>query len=528
VYTPVLRYSLDHQKLMAAVAVGFLALAGVVTLFLGSEFLPALEEGNFWIRASMPPTLSLQAGTEAAGKMREILLRHPEVITVVSQHGRPDNGSDASPFSNVELFAPLKPPAQWPPGLTKEKLTDQVQKEFTDELPGINFNFSQYIQDNVEEAISGVKGANSVKIIGPNLAVLEKLAGQVSAQMARVSGVADLGVFRVLGQPNLNIKVDREKAARYGLNSGDVNAVIQAAMGGAVATTVLEGDRQFNLTVRLASQYRDSVEAIGNIKVGYPTGSGANAYIPLRELATITLDTGASYIYHEATKRYIPIKFSIRGRDLGSTVAEAQQLIAQNVRIPSGYRLEWAGEFEDLQLAKQRLALVVPVALLLIIVLLYALFNSLRDSLFALAGIPFAIAGGVIALCVVRLPFSISAAIGFVSLFGVSVMHGILMFTYYNHVRLEGMRSVEAMFLAAERRVRPMLMTALSACIGLFPAAISTGIGSQVQRPLATVVVGGMLIGPIMLLVVVPALRVLILGRHDDHTPVSEAAEFAG
>ena len=528
VYTPVLRYSLDHQKLIVAVGVGFLALAGVVTLFLGSEFLPALEEGNFWIRASMPPTLSLQAGTEAAAKMREILLRHPEVITVVSQHGRPDNGSDASPFSNVELFAPLKPPSQWPSGLTKERLTDQIQKEFSDELPGINFNFSQYIQDNVEEAISGVKGANSVKIIGPNLAVLEKLAGQVSAQMAKVRGVTDLGVFRVLGQPNLNIKIDREKAARYGLNSGDVNTVIQAAMGGAVATTVLEGDRQFNLTVRLASQYRDSIEAIGSIKVGYQTSSGANAYIPLRELAAISLDTGASYIYHEATKRYIPIKFSVRGRDLGSTVAEAQQLIAKNVPVPSGYRLEWAGEFEDLQLAKQRLALVVPVALLLIIVLLYALFNSLRDSLFALSGIPFAIAGGVIALFIARLPFSISAAIGFVSLFGVSVMHGILMFTYYNHVRLEGVRSVEAMFLAAERRVRPMLMTALSACIGLFPAAISTGIGSQVQRPLATVVVGGMLIGPIMLLVVVPALRVLILGRHDDHTPVSEAAEFAG
>ena len=528
VYTPVLKYSLAHQKLMAAFGAGFLVLSGVVGLFLGSEFLPALEEGNFWIRASMPPTLSLEAGTEATAKMRAILLRHPEVITVLSQHGRPDNGSDASPFSNVELFAPLKPPSEWPYGLTKDKLTEQIQQEFTAELPGINFNFSQYIQDNVEEAISGVKGANSVKIIGPNLAALEQLAGQVSAQMARVRGLTDLGVFRVLGQPNLDIKVDREKAARYGLNSGDVNAVIQAAMGGAVATTVLEGDRQFNLTVRLASQYRDSVEAVGNIRVGYATSSGANAYIPLRELATISLDTGASYIYHEATKRYIPIKFSVRGRDLGSTVAEAQALIARNVSLPSGYRLEWAGEFEDLQLAKERLALVVPVALLLIIVLLYALFNSLRDSLFALAGIPFAIAGGVIALFLTGLPFSISAAIGFVSLFGVSVMHGILMFTYYNHVRLEGVRSVEAMFQAAERRVRPMLMTALSACIGLFPAAISTGIGSQVQRPLATVVVGGMLIGPIMLLVVVPALRVLILGRRDDQTPVSEAAEFAG
>jgi heavy metal efflux system protein len=528
VYTPALRFSLEHQKVTVAFGAGFLAIAGVLMMFLGSEFLPALEEGNFWIRASMPPTMSLEAGTEATGKMREILLRHPEVLTVVSQHGRPDNGSDASPFSNVELFAPLKPPNEWPHGLTKDKLTEQIQAEFNQELPGIGFNFSQYIQDNVEEAISGVKGANSVKIVGPNLQVLERLAGEVNAQMAQVRGVADLGIFRVLGQPNLDIKVDRAKAARYGLNSGDVNTVIQAAMGGAVASTVLEGDRQFNLTVRLAPRDRDTIESIGRIMVGYQTTSGANAYIPLRELATITLDTGASYIYHEATKRYIPIKFSVRGRDLGSTVAEAQQRIAANVKLPSGYRLEWAGEFEDLQLAKERLALVVPVALLLIIVLLYALFNSLHDSLFALAGIPFAIGGGVIALFVARLPFSISAAIGFVSLFGVSVMHGILMFTYYNHVRMDGVRSVEAMFQAAERRVRPMLMTALSACIGLLPAAVSTGIGSQVQRPLATVVVGGMLIGPIMLLVIVPALRVLLMGKRDDSTPVTASAEFAG
>jgi cobalt-zinc-cadmium resistance protein CzcA len=520
VYTPLLRYSLAHRQRAAALGCAFLALAGSLGMLLGSEFLPALEEGNFWIRASMPPTLSLGAGTEAAAKMREILLRHrEEVITVVSQHGRPDNGSDASPFSNVELFAPLKPFAQWPAGLTKEKLTEQLQQEFIRELPGINFNFSQYIQDNVEEAISGVKGANSVKIIGPNLKVLEQLAGQIREQMAQVRGIADLGVFRVLGQPNLNIKVDRARAARYGLNSGDVNTVIQATMAGAVATTVLEADRQFSLAVRLAPAYRDSIEAIGNIKVGYQTPSGANAYIPLREVASITLDTGASYIYHEATKRYIPIKFSVRGRDLGSTVAEAQQRIARNVQLPAGYRILWAGEFEDLRLAQQRLAVVIPVALLLILVLLYALFNSFPDSLFALAGIPFAISGGVIALLVAGLPFSISAAIGFVSLFGVSVMHGILMFTYYSHIRREGVRAAEAMYQAAERRMRPLLMTALSACIGLFPAAVSHGIGSQVQRPLATVVVGGMLIGPIMLLLVVPAVRLMLMGRHDDSSP---------
>jgi cobalt-zinc-cadmium resistance protein CzcA len=325
----------------------------------------------------------------------------------------------------------------------------------------------------------------------------------------------------VLGQPNLNIKIDRARAARYGLNSGDVNTVIQAAMGGAVASQVLEGDRSFNLTVRLAPKYRTSVESIGNIQVGYQTSSGANAYIPLRELATMSLDTGASYIYHERTRRDIPVKFSVRGRDLGSTVAEVQERIAHNIKIPTGYRIDWAGEFEDLKLAQQRLAVVVPIAMLLILVLLYALFNSFEDSLFALAGIPFAAAGGVIALLIAGLPFSISAAIGFVSLLGVSVMHGILMFTYYNTLRMDGMRAAEAIYHAAERRMRPMLMTALSACIGLLPAALSHGIGSQVQRPLATVVVGGMLIGPMMLLVVVPALRMLISGKRDDTATVS-------
>ena len=520
-YTPALRFALRRQRLVVGAAAGFLLVAGLLATQLGSEFLPALEEGNYWIRASLPPSMTLDSGTEATRKMREILLGHPEVITVTSQHGRPDNGSDPSPFSNVELFVPLKPFGDWPHGLTKEKLTATLQRQMQAALPGVTFNFSQNIQDNIEEAISGVKGANSVKIIGPNLAVLEDLASQVEAQMAQVRGVEDLGIFHVLGQPNLDIKIDRARAARYGLNSGDVNTVIQAAMGGAVASQVLEGDRSFNLTVRLAPRYRSSIEAIGDIKVGYLTNSGANAYIPLRELATMSLDTGASYIYHERTRRDIPVKFSVRGRDLGSTVAEVQERIARNIKVPTGYRIDWAGEFEDLKLAQRRLAIVVPVALLLILVLLYALFNSLRDSLFALAGIPFAAAGGVIALLIAGLPFSISAAIGFVSLLGVSVMHGILMFTYYNTLRTDGMRAAEAIYHAAERRMRPMLMTALSACIGLLPAALSHGIGSQVQRPLATVVVGGMLIGPMMLLVVVPALRMLISGQRNDGGPVS-------
>jgi len=510
-YTPVLRWSLANVKVAVLAGFIFLGISGLAASRLGSEFLPALEEGNFWIRASMPPTISLDAGTEPTRKMREILLRHPEVLTVVSQHGRPDNGSDASPFSNVELFAPIKPFDEWPPGLTKEKLTEELQKEFDEELPGVTMNFSQYIQDNIEEALSGVKGANSVKVIGPNLDVLEDLAGKVMEEMAKVRGVADLGIFHLVGQPNLNIRVNREKAARYGLNTGDVTTVVQAAMGGSTATNVLEGDRTFGVAVRLDPKFRKSIDAVREIKVAYQTASGSNAYIPLSELADISLDTGALFIYRERSQRYIPIKFSVRGRDLGGTVAEAQQRVAQAVQLPTGYRIIWSGEFDNLQAAKARLLIVVPVTLLLIFVLLYSLFNSLRDSLLALAGIPFAVGGGLIALYLADLDFSISAAIGFISLFGVAVMDGILNITYFRELRASGMSIAEAVFSGAEQRMRPMLMTALSAGVGLFPAAVSHGIGSQVQRPLATVVVGGMFIGPLLLLIVAPALRKIFL-----------------
>ena len=373
--------------------------------------------------------------------------------------------------------------------MTKDKLIGELQSEFSNDFLGIGFNFSQYIQDNVQEGLSGVKGANSVKIIGRDLATLEKIADQVMAEMAQVSGVADLGIFPVLGQPNLNIKVDREKAARYGLTVNEVSTVVQAAFGGTVATTLLEADRQFNVVVRLAPEYRSSIEAVDNLKVGVPT-QGGNAYIPISELASVTLDTGASYIFRERNQRYVPIKFSVRGRDLAGTVADAQQRITTNVKLPAGYRIEWAGEFDWLQQAKKRLSIIVPITLFLILVLLYALFNSVRDSLMALLGLPFAISGGVLALYVVGLNFSISAAIGFISLFGVSVMSGILIINGYYRVA-----------------------TSDTACIGLLPAAVSTGIGSQVQRPLATVIVGGMLVGPILLLVVVPALQTLFLER---------------
>ncbi len=523
-YTPLLRLALRFRRVTVLLGIVFLVLSGLLATRLGTEFLPALEEGNLWIRASMPPTISLEAGMPIVDRMRQILKSHPEVITVVSQHGRPDNGSDATGFFNAEFFVPLKPFGQWAPGRLKEDLVKDLQAEFTKEFVGIDMNFSQYIQDNIEEGLSGVKGANSVKIIGPDLFKLEELATKVQHVMSGVRGVTDLGIFRVLGQPNLNISADRERAARYGLNPGDINTFVQTAFGGSVATTVFEADRQYGVTVRAAPKFRDSIDAVKNAKINMNTPNG-NAYVPLTEVADVTLDTGASYIFHEKNRRYIPIKFSVRDRDLGGAVEEAKEKIAKAITLPNGYQMEWAGEFEELEQAQQRLAIVVPLSLLLILGLLYALFNSIRDSLLVLTGIPFAVAGGIIALAISGEAFGISAAIGFVSLFGVSVMNGILVMTYFNELRGEGEATLDAMFHAATQRMRPMLMTALSACIGLFPAALSTGIGSQVQRPLAIVVVGGMLIGPIMLLIVVPALQTLFLGRSGNAEAETEAGE---
>jgi heavy metal efflux system protein len=513
VYTPVLRWSLGNRKTTIAIGIAFLAVSLLLGSRLGSEFLPTLEEGNLWIRATMPPTISLEAGMPIVKRLREIIRSHPEVITVTSQHGRPDNGSDAAGFFNAEFFVPLKPFDEWAAGMTKEKLIEELQAEFNKEFVGIDFNFSQYIQDNVEEGLSGVKGANSVKIIGPDLTTLEQIARSALHEMAKVQGITDLGAFWVLGQPNLNITVDRAKAARYGLSVADVNSAVQAALGGAYATTVLEADRQFGVAVRLAPEYRNNLDEVRNLKIGAQMPGASNAYIPLSEVATITLDTGASYIFREKNQRYVPIKFSVRGRDLASAVAEAQQRISENVKLPNGYRIDFAGEFEWLQQAKKRLALIMPVTFLLIMILLYGLFNSWRDSVLALLGLPFAISGGLVGLYFFGLDFSISAAIGFISLFGVSVMSGILILNGYYRVAASGLAPIEAMFHAVEEQMRPILMMTLSACIGLLPAAISTGIGSQVQRPLATVIVGGMLIGPIMLLVVVPALQSLFLER---------------
>ncbi|HEY8127930.1 MAG TPA: efflux RND transporter permease subunit, partial [Hyphomicrobium sp.] len=397
---------------------------------------------------------------------------------------------------------------EWPRGLTKEKLISQMNEQLNREFVGVDFNFSQYIEDNIEEALSGVKGENAVKIFGSDLAELERLSKAVKNEIATVPGVKDPGGFSLLGQPNLLVRIDRAKAARYGFSVGDINTVVEAAIGGQEVTRVYENDWNFPLTVRLAPEYRQSIDSIRSIPIALPGSDPTQptAYIPLGDLGEVKLEPGAAYIYRENSQRYYPLKYSVRGRDLGSTVADAQAQVARNVPLPRGYRLEWGGEFGALQEAKARLALIVPLSLLLIFMLLYALFNSIRDSLLALAGIPFAVAGGILGLWVSGLNLSVSAAIGFISLFGVSTMDGILLVSNIRRNLDEGLGVEEAALSAGSTRMRQVFMTALSACLGLVPAALSSGIGTQVQQPLATVVVAGMLLSPICSLLMIPTL----------------------
>ncbi|HWP27543.1 MAG TPA: CusA/CzcA family heavy metal efflux RND transporter [Xanthobacteraceae bacterium] len=508
IYHYVLPLAVHHYRRAAALAAAFLLLCGALGLRLGTEFLPKLEEGNLWIRALLPPTITLEAGVDTVARIRSIIRSYPPVQTVVSEHGRGEDGTDPDGSFVAEFFVPLKPRSEWPKGLTKEALVKQMSARLKSEFIGIDFNFSQYIQDNIEEAVSGVKGENSIKIFGPDLQELERLSKLVRAELAKVPGVSDPGAFNLLGQPNLVIKVDRAKAARYGISAADVNVVVQAAIGGQEVTRVYEGEQNFALTVRLAPQYRDNIDAIRSVPVALPSSDpkAPTAYIALGDVAEVTLDSGAAYIYRENNRRFIPLKYSVRGRDLGSTVAEAQQRVAQTVAMPPGYSLEWTGEFGALEEAKKRLSIIVPLSLLLILMILYGLFNSVRDSLLALSGIPFAVAGGILGLTVAGLNFSVSAAVGFISLFGVSAMDGILLISYIRRGIEEGKDTETAIIEAAQTRMRQIFMTGFSACIGLVPAAVSTGIGAQVQQPLACVVVGGMLLSPICSLLVIPTL----------------------
>ena len=517
-YTPICEFALSNRWLTLGAA--GLCLAGTVLAGgqLGLEFLPHLEEGNFWIRATLPASSSLAAGEPYVAGIRDVLLRHPEVERVVSQHGRPDDGTDPSGFFNAEFFVPLKPFDQWPRGVDKQKLTDDLSAEFARRFPGVEFNFSQTIQDNVEEAASGVKGENSVKLYGPDLQVLESTAAKIKDAMAKVPGVADLAVLSSLGQPTVRIDVDRARAARLGLTPGDVNATVQAAVGGQQAGSLYQSgsDRNYPIIVRLDPRLRRSVADLENVLVAAPSPSGAGfVQTPLRDVASVRLTSGAGFIYREDQQRYLPIKFSVRGRDLGGAVLDAQKAVARQVRIPAGYRLEWVGELGDLQNALAQLRVAVPLSLALIALLLFLNFSSVGETLLAASVLPMAMTGGVLALAFSGTPLSVSAAIGFIALFGISIMNGIIVLTSFNRISAQGVPRRTAVFQACQAQLRPVSMTCVAACVGLLPAALSDGIGSQVQKPLALVVVGGSLIAPAFVLLVLPVL-IDLAGRGRD------------
>ncbi|HTW88406.1 MAG TPA: CusA/CzcA family heavy metal efflux RND transporter [Candidatus Binataceae bacterium] len=456
---------------------------------LGGEFIPKLEEGNIWARATMPTTISLEHAVTLSNRMRSDFMSFPEVTTVVSQLGRPDDGTETTGFFNCEFSVDLKPQSQWRHGLTKLELVDQIDRKLTTEFPGVSFGFSQNIEDNIDEAMSGVKGTNSVKVFGGDLATDERIANELMEVMNRVPGIVDTAVYRSLGQPNLMITPDRAICARYGLNVGDVNTVVQAAIGGQAITQVLEGDRRFDLTVRWQKPYRTSLETIRSIRVPTPDAGS----IPLGEIADIKVAEGASFIYREELERFVPVRFAVRGRSLKDAVLDAQREVARSVKLPEGVHLEWAGEYGELEAANRRLEIVVPLALLLIAGVLFSATTSFVDTLIIMAQIPVACLGGVLALIITGTPFSVSAAVGFISIFGIAVMDGILLSFYIRQLWQEGHPFVEAIIMGSDRRLRATMMTDLVDALGLLPAALSTRIGAQTQRPLAIVVIGGAL-----------------------------------
>ena len=491
---------LAHPKLSWVVALGCLVTAGVLFTFVGGEFMPPLEEGNLWIRATLPQDISFQAAANIADELRAQIGKSPEVTQTVSQMGRPDDGTDVVTFNDVELSVALKPLDQWRPGLTKDKLIDEMSHRLS-QIPGMDLNFSQNIQDNVEEAMSGVKGENSLKLFGDDFDTLSHIANQIAEVMQSVKGVADVGVFRVGGQPSLLIRIDRAKAARYGLAAADVNATIQAAVGGAALTQVIEGDRRFDLTVRFPERFRNGPEAIRSILLPAPDGSR----LPIGQIADVETRDGAFMIYRENGRRYIPIKFSVRGRDLATTIQDLQQQLINKVKLPPGYNYTWAGEFDSLRKEQRRLAFIIPVSLVAILVLLYIQFRSWKDALIVLGTLPFGAIGGVLALFLTHTPFSISAAVGFTSLTGVATLGAVVFLSGIRRAQyVEGFEA--GLKTGCSDEMRPVVMACMAAGLGLCPAAFANGIGAQAQQPLARVVVGGMFTTVLAILFVMPLL----------------------
>ena len=496
-----------HHKRISLLIAGLLVVVGLFLFkFLGTEFLPELDEGAIYIRATCPLSVSLEDSREIANKMRSIIRAYPEVKQVMSQTGRPNDGTDATGFYNIEFHVDIYPKKQWKSGIPKEQLIDEMQKKLA-VFPGIDLNFSQPIMDNVEEAVSGVKGSLVVKIYGDTLTYTEQKANEVYEVMKHIQGVEDLGVIRNIGQPELRIDLDQNKMALYGVTTADANAIIEMAIGGKAISQIYEGEKKFQLRLRYKEGSRNNAEAISNLMV--PTIRGSQ--VPIKNIATIQRLTGPSIIFRDDNRRYSAVKFSVRGRDMGSTIAEAQGKVDKVVHLNKGYEMQWAGDFENQQRATKRLGQVVPISLLLIFLILFIMFGNIKDAGMVLLNVPFAIIGGIAALLISGTNFSISAGIGFIALFGICIQNGVILITVFKN-NLQRIKKSEfthhsletAIIDGVKTRVRPVVMTALMAAIGLMPAALSHGIGSETSKPLAIVVIGGLITATILTLLVFP------------------------
>jgi cobalt-zinc-cadmium resistance protein CzcA len=479
---------------------------------IGAEFMPNLDEGSLWVRATMPYTISFDKASEISPEIRKVLMSFPVVTTVTSELGRPDDGTDSTGFFNDEFFVGLKPYSQWKGQYRdKQALIAAIDKKL-ERFPGIQFNFTQPAEDAVDEAETGLKSALAVKLYGPSLQVLQKQGQAIKAVMEKVRGITDITLVHELGQPNLAIDIDRAKIARYGLNVDDVNNLINAAIGGSVATQVVQGDKQFDLIVRLQQRFRDNPVEIGDIPVATPGGQ----QIPLKELASIKVETGASFIYRENGSRYIGVQFSVTGRDLAGAVDDAIAQVAKNVKLPQGYRLEWGGEYKEYTASREQMRVVLPLTVIVIFGLLFVLYGNFKFPLITVVGVLLsAPVGAVFAMWVTGTPFSVSSGIGFIVLFGVSVLTGVVYVSCVNELRLGGMDMVRAAHEAAVLRLRPILMTALVAALGLLPAAIAHGVGTDSQRPFALVIVAGMISRLAIGIFIMPALYKLVAREGD-------------
>ena len=513
-YRTHLRWAIQHRRVTlgggaAVLALTlFLALSGVI----GSEFLPHLDEGAVWARGTLPPSTGPSEGIRLMDQARVALARFPEVTEVVSQVGRSDDGTDPTGFFNTEYFIDLKPRKEWRPQFhgRKDELISALDEE-VEKIPGVIWGFSQPISDNVEEAVSGVKGELAVKIIGPDLKQLEARADAIMAVMSGVRGIQDLGIFRVLGQPNVNLTVDRVKADRFGINVADVQDAIETAVGGKAVSQILKGEQRFDLVVRYQDRYRRTVQDIANIRILAPSGER----VSLAQVANIDVQDGASMIYREGNSRYIAIKYSVRGRDQGSAVEEAIQKVRDQVQLPTGFTLDWTGEYESQKRASRRLAVIVPVTILVITLILYSAFHSLKWAGLILLTLAIAPIGGLLALLLTGTHFSVSSGVGFLALFGVSVQTGVIMLEYINQLRAKGAPPFDAAIEGAVRTLRPVMMVMLVATLGLLPAALSHDIGSDSQRPFAIVIVGGLITDLFLSVILLPTLYVLVAGPND-------------